>query len=117
MVHPGNGETVLAFVALIPDALEFVEVVLDQVIQRGILGVSRPIDSLRMTFHIGSNRLPSLWANLMFGRSWIRRRGDVPYFSSADGFYGSSASVDREQKGEQKRAPALLRDAPRFYLD
>jgi hypothetical protein len=49
---------VLAFVALIPDALEFVEVILDQVIKRGILGVSRPIDSLRMTFHIESNRLP-----------------------------------------------------------
>ena len=28
----------LAFVALVPDTLEFVEVVLDQVIQRGILG-------------------------------------------------------------------------------
>ena len=97
MVHPGNGETVLAFVALIPDALEFVEVVLDQVIQRGILGVSRPVDSLRIAFHIRSNRLPSLWANLMFGRSWIWRRGDVPYFSSAGGFCGSSASVDREQ--------------------
>ena len=26
--HPGNGEAVLFFVALVPDALEFVEVVL-----------------------------------------------------------------------------------------
>ena len=62
----GTPETVLAFVALIPDALEFVEMILDQVIQRGILGVARPIDSLRMTFHIGSNRLPDSCANLMF---------------------------------------------------
>jgi len=52
----GAPETVLAFVALVPDTLEFVEVILDQVIKRGILGVSRPIDSLRIALHIGSNR-------------------------------------------------------------
>ena len=32
--HDGAPESVLAFVALIPDALEFVKVVLDQAIQR-----------------------------------------------------------------------------------
>jgi len=53
-------ETVLAFVALVPDALEFVEVVLDQVIQRGLPGASLPVDSLRTAFHIRSNRLPPL---------------------------------------------------------
>ena len=56
----------LPFVALIPDALEFVEVILDQMMQRAIPGVSRPIDSLWKTFHIGSNRLPDSCANLMF---------------------------------------------------
>jgi hypothetical protein len=49
-------------------------VVLDQMIQRCILGVARPIDSLRMTFHIGSNRRPRSCANLMFwtGRIWSK---------------------------------------------
>ena len=77
----------LAFVALIPDALEFVEVVLDQVIQRGILGISRPIDSLRMTFHIGSNRLPDSCANLMFrtGAEFGQRRSMEPTFRSFEG--------------------------------
>jgi hypothetical protein len=56
----GTPESVLFFVALVPDALEFIEMVLDQVIKRGGLGVSRPVDSLRMAFHIRSNRLPSL---------------------------------------------------------
>ena len=71
---PDNGtpESVLFFVALVPDALEFIEVVLDQAIKGGGLGVSRPIDSLRTTFHIGSNRRPHSCANLMFwtGRIW-----------------------------------------------
>jgi hypothetical protein len=41
--HPGNGKAVLSFVALVPDALEFVEVVLYQAIQAGGLGISGPI--------------------------------------------------------------------------
>ena len=45
----------LAFVALVPDALELVKVVLDQAIQRGGLGVARPVDSLGQALHTGSN--------------------------------------------------------------
>lgn len=56
MPDDGAPESVLLFVALVPDSLEFVEVVLDQVIERGGLGVSGPVDSLRMALHIGSNR-------------------------------------------------------------
>jgi hypothetical protein len=51
----GAVEAVLVFVALIPEALEFVEVVLDQAIQAGGLRVSGPIDSLEKTFHMESN--------------------------------------------------------------
>lgn len=37
------------FVALLPDALEFVELVLDQAIKRGGPGVSGPVDSLELS--------------------------------------------------------------------
>jgi hypothetical protein len=46
---------VLAFVALLPDALELVEVVLNQAIERRGMGIPRPVDSLRQALHIGSN--------------------------------------------------------------
>ena len=45
----------LAFVALVPDALEFFEVVLDEAIQRRGLGIPGPVDSLGQALHIGSN--------------------------------------------------------------
>jgi hypothetical protein len=46
---------VLAFVALVPDALELVDVVLNEAIQRGGLGIPGPVDSLGQALHIGSN--------------------------------------------------------------
>ena len=64
----GTPETVLAFVALVPDAFEFLEVVLDQMIERRVLGVSRPVDSLGMAFHIRSNQRKGLCANLICTR-------------------------------------------------
>ena len=67
MEHPGNGEAVLLFVARIPDALEFVEVVLYQAIQAGGLGVSGPIDSLENAFHKESNCPMGTRANFIFG--------------------------------------------------
>ena len=45
----------LAFVALVPDALELVEVVLEQAIKRGGLGIAGPVDSLGQALHIESN--------------------------------------------------------------
>ena len=55
MAHDRAPESVLAFVALVPDALELVEVVLDQPIQRRGLGIARPVDPLGLALHIGSN--------------------------------------------------------------
>jgi hypothetical protein len=49
-------EAVLLFVALVPDVLQFVEVVLNQAIQAGGLGISGPVDSLEDPFHMESNR-------------------------------------------------------------
>jgi hypothetical protein len=45
----------LAFIALIPDALELVEMVLDQAKQGRRLSIARAVDSLRQALHIGSN--------------------------------------------------------------
>jgi len=58
-------ESVLAFVAPVPDALELVEVVLDQAIQRRSLGIARPVDSLGQALHTGSNCLVTLAAKKM----------------------------------------------------
>jgi hypothetical protein len=58
---------VLAFIALFPDALELVEVVLDQAIQGGGLDIPGPIDSLGQALHIGSNCPTSPAANKMLG--------------------------------------------------
>jgi len=69
MPDDGAPEAVLLFVAVVPDALELVEVVLDQVIERGGLGISRPVDSLRIAFHMESNRPRDLRANLI----WVRK--------------------------------------------
>ena len=68
MPDDGAPEAVLLFVALIPDALELVEVVLDQAVESGGLGVTGPVDSLRMAFHIKSNCPMDLRANLI----WVR---------------------------------------------
>jgi len=46
MTDDGAPEAVLFFVALIPDALKLVEVVLDQSKQVGGPRVARPVDSL-----------------------------------------------------------------------
>jgi hypothetical protein len=67
VAHPGNGEAVLFFVALVRDALEFVEVVLYQAIQAGGLGVSGPIDSLENAFHKESNCPMGTRANFILG--------------------------------------------------
>jgi hypothetical protein len=69
----GAPEAVLLFVALIPNALELVEVVLDQVIQPGGLRISRPVDSLRIASHMESNCPRRFCANSMF------RNGLVDY--------------------------------------
>ena len=45
----------LAFVAFFPDALELVEVILGQAIQRGSLGIPWAVNSLWQTLHRGSN--------------------------------------------------------------
>jgi hypothetical protein len=63
----GAPEAVLLFVAVVPDALELVEVVLDQVIEHRGLGISRPVDSLRIAFHMESNCPSRYCANAMFG--------------------------------------------------
>jgi len=42
----GTPESVRIFIPLVPDALEFIEVVLDQAIKGGGLGISGPVDSL-----------------------------------------------------------------------
>jgi hypothetical protein len=65
MPDDGAPETVLFFVALVPDALEFVEVILDQAIQAGRLGISRPVDSLEDAVHMESDFPRRLWANSM----------------------------------------------------
>ena len=52
MPHDRAPESVLAFVALVSDALELVEVVLDQAIQRRSLGIPGPVDSLGQALHI-----------------------------------------------------------------
>jgi hypothetical protein len=54
---------VLAFVALVPETIELFEVVLDQTVQRGGLGIPGPIDSLGQALHIGSNRPAAPAAN------------------------------------------------------
>jgi len=46
---------VFAFVALFPNTLELVEVMLDQAIQRGGLAIPGAVDSLGQALHIGSN--------------------------------------------------------------
>lgn len=66
MPDDGASEGVLLSAALVPDALELVEVVLDQVIKRGGLGISRPVGSLRVAFHMESNCPRGLCANSMF---------------------------------------------------
>ncbi len=55
MAHNGTPESVLASIALFPDALELVEEVLDQAIQRTVLGIPGAIDSLKRALHIESN--------------------------------------------------------------
>jgi hypothetical protein len=55
VAHDRAPESVLAFVVLVPDALELVEVVLDQAIPRRGLDISRPLDSLGQALHIDSN--------------------------------------------------------------
>jgi hypothetical protein len=56
---------VLPFVALFPDGLELVEVVLDQAIQRGGLDIPGAADSLGQALHIGSNCPAAPAANKM----------------------------------------------------
>jgi hypothetical protein len=56
---------VLAFITLFPDALELVEVVLDQTIKWRGLGIPGPIDSLGQALHIGSNCPAAPAANKM----------------------------------------------------
>jgi hypothetical protein len=51
VAHDRAPESVLAFVALLPDALELVEVALDQAVQRRRLGIPRPVDFLRQALH------------------------------------------------------------------
>ena len=55
----------LAFVALLPDTLELVEVILDQAIQGGGLGIPGAVDSLGQAWHIGSNCPEAAVANKM----------------------------------------------------
>ena len=74
----------LAFVALVPDALELIEVVLDQTIQRGGLGIPGPIDSLGQALHIGSNCPATPAANKMLnlrGTNEVHRDYDwIPFY-------------------------------------
>jgi len=60
----GAPESVLLFVAVIPEAFEPIEVVLDQAVECGGLGVTGPVDSLGIAFHMESNRPRDLRANL-----------------------------------------------------
>jgi hypothetical protein len=65
MADDGAPEAMLFFVALIPDALKLVEVVLDQGKEVVGAGVSRPINCLRRALHIVSNRSSDCVAKMM----------------------------------------------------
>ena len=56
MPDDGAPEAVLFFVALIPDAFELVEVVLDQGKEVGGPRIAGPVDSWSRALHIRSNR-------------------------------------------------------------
>jgi len=56
MPDDGAPEAVLSFVALVPDALQLVKVVLDQGKQLRGARIAGPVDSLSRTLHIRSNR-------------------------------------------------------------
>lgn len=58
-------ESVLAFAAVVPGALELVEVVFDQTIKRGSPGVPGPVDPLGQAFLIRSSRATGLCAKLI----------------------------------------------------
>jgi hypothetical protein len=70
----------LFFVALIPETLQLVEVVLDQGKEVGGAGVSRPINCLRGALHIVSNRSSDCVAKMMlagFERAPVVRRQEA----------------------------------------
>jgi len=65
MPDDGAPEAVPSFVALVPDALELVKVVLDQGKQLRGARIAGPVDSLSRTLHIRSNRSTDSVANIM----------------------------------------------------
>jgi hypothetical protein len=65
LADDGTPEAVLFFVALVPNALEFVEVVRDQPVQAGGLWIPKPIDSLEDASPRESNCWHGKRANLL----------------------------------------------------